>query len=80
MAERYNALTLVTSPFVRKRSNPIFDKSFFIFIFYFLVYFFSAYKSINDCFNIREIVILYALGKVTIGLLPSARLGAIAQF
>ena len=57
MAERYNVLTLVTSPFVRKRSNPIFDKSFFIF--YFLVFslFFSAYKSINDCFNIREIVV-----------------------
>ena len=49
-------LTLVTSPFVRKSSNLIFDKSFFIF--YFLVYFFSAYKSINDCFNIREIVVL----------------------
>ena len=58
MAERFKSPILDTSPFVRKRSNPIFDKQFFLFFyFYFLVYFFSAYKSINDCFNIREIVV-----------------------
>ena len=63
LVEWFKALILVTSPLVRKGSNPILDKSFFIFYFFiFLVFFFSAYKSCIDCFNIREIVVLYALG------------------
>ena len=50
-------MILVTSPFVRKSLNPIFDKSFFFFFFLIFSLFFLAYKSINDCFNIQEIVV-----------------------
>ena len=57
MAEWYEALVLDTSLIACKSSNPTFDKKKKKIIFNFLVYFFSAYKSINDCFNIREIVV-----------------------
>ena len=37
MAERFKAVILVKSTFVRKRSNPDFDKKFFFFFFFFFL-------------------------------------------
>ena len=81
MAERSEALTLDTSPFVRKSSNLIFDqKKKVFFISYFLVYFFSAYKSINDCFNIREIVVFIRSREGYNWAIPLGTPRVIAQF
>ena len=81
MAERSEVLTLDISPFVRKSSNLIFDqKKKVFFIFYFLVYFFSAYKSINDCFNIREIVVFIRSREGYNWAIPLGTPRVIAQF
>ena len=50
------------------------------FIFYFLVYFFSAYKSINDCFNIREIVVFIRSREGYNWAIPLGTPRVIAQF